>query len=110
MVRKLILPKAIMKKMPRLYELEKTGKPLDEQICHVKYFTPTAQFTWFGIEYDDEGGFFGLTVNGNEKEYGYFYLDYLSTLNVGRPFPLPVERDKWFTPKKVKDLVRGVDY
>lgn len=103
-----LLTKAIEKKMPKLYSTDDVD--LEEKMCLVKYFTPCAQFTWFGIEYDGDGGFFGLTINGDEEEFGYFYLDYLKTLNVGRPFPLPVEREKYFTPKRVKDLVRGVDY
>ena len=40
-------------------------------------------------------------VHGHEKELGYFSLDELSSLKVGG---LPVERDLYFSNKKLSKL------
>ena len=40
-------------------------------------------------------------VHGDDKELGYFSFDELNSLRVGG---LPVERDLYFTNKKLSDL------
>lgn len=109
-----LVTKAILKKMPKLYHYDKQGVKGENMIAQFKLFSPTAGYTWFGCEYDGiaepEEGFYGLMVANGVKEYGYFYLDYLRTLNIGKPFPMPIERDRYFKPTRIGDLKRGVDY
>lgn len=73
-----------------------------DAVAHVKFFTPDAGWTWYLTEYNPttcEG--FGLVV-GNETELGYFSLIEVGDLR--GPLGLPVERDVWFDPTKLRDL------
>jgi len=83
--------------VPGLYETE--GQ--DEPLAVVKLFTPSADWTWYVIEYDGEGTAFGLVV-GFETELGYFSI---SEMEEARgPLGLRVERDRWFEPRPVTRL------
>jgi hypothetical protein len=104
-----ILTKEIRNKIPNLYSQEDKG---DDAIVYVKFFSPSSSWTWYATEgepvFDDDGNeidfrFFGL-VYGLEKELGYlgyFSLNELS--NIKGPYGLGIERDKFFTPKPLKD-------
>jgi hypothetical protein len=93
-----LMTKEIEKKLPKLYSTD--GKKNKKAI--VKYFTPDAQWTWYGIEYDkDTKTFFGL-VCSIEKEFGYFSLDELK--KVKGPLGLPIERDLYFEPTLISEL------
>jgi hypothetical protein len=121
-----ILTKADMKAIPPVYSQEK--KTGGTAVCVVKFFTPDANWTWFVTEGNpivkrpgnDEpieltGGFkdvkpddvvvdwyfFGL-VHGFEKELGYFTLSELQ--KVRGQLKLPVERDRFFNPKMLKEI------
>lgn len=50
-----LLTKEILKRLPKLGE---TGEQSDPTV-QVKFFTPDAQWTWFGIEFDQKDTFFG---------------------------------------------------
>ena len=67
----------------------------------MKYFTPSAQWSWFATEFDGDDTFFGL-VEGFEKELGYFSL---SELKEARgPLGLPIERDLFWQPKTLAEI------
>lgn len=93
----LLLTKANRKALPKLYSQD--GKGMDA-IAHVKFFTPDSNWTWYATEFDGEDLFFGL-VDGFERELGYFSLSELQT--VRGAFGLPIERDRYFTPKPLRD-------
>ncbi len=101
-----LITKEIRKKIPKLYSQDGKG---EDAIAYVKFFDPSGSWTWYASEgepeLDEEGKevdfrFFGL-VYGHEKELGYFTLNQLASVK-GR-FGLVIERDKWFTPKPLKD-------
>jgi hypothetical protein len=91
-----LLTKALEKKLPALRGASGTA--------YVKWFTPDSNWTWYVMEYDPEtGDCFGL-VDGLEKEMGYFNLKEISEIR-GK-FGLPVERDQWFDPTPVEELLK----
>lgn len=94
-----LLTKELRGKLPKLYTTESI--PTDEKVAVVKFFTPDSSWTWYAVEFDGEDIFFGL-VDGHEKEWGYFSLSELQS--VRGPMGLPIERDKFFLPTKIKDL------
>ena len=67
----------------------------------MKYFTPDSSWTWYATEFDGEDTFFGL-VDGFEKELGYFSLSELKS--VKGPMGLPIERDLYWNPRKLKEI------
>ncbi len=84
--------------LPPLYSGEERGM---EALAQAKFFTPDSNWTWYASEFDGEDIFFGL-VAGFEIELGYFAL---SELEAARgPMGLPIERDRYFEPKPLKDL------
>ena len=85
------------KALPELYAQDGKG---EEAIAHVKFFTPTSNWTWYATEFDGEDTFFGLVV-GHDTELGYFSLSELESV-VG-PLGLGVERDRHFTPKTLRE-------
>ena len=93
-----LMPEAVRKKMPKLYEQEKLGT---DAVAYVKYFTPDSSWTWYATEFDGEDIFFGL-VDGFEKELGYFSLSELRY--VKGPMGLPIERDLYWEPKTLREF------
>ena len=80
----------------------------ESETAFVKWFTPDLNFTWYVAEYDPKtGDCFGLVEqqwrNGPEKELGYFNLKEIQDLR-GK-FGLPVERDRFFDPTPLLDLM-----
>jgi len=101
-----LITKEIRNKIPKLYSQDGKG---EDAIAYVKFFDPSGSWTWYASEgepdLDEDGNeidfrFFGL-VYGYEKELGYFTLNQLAEVK-GR-FGLGIERDKWFTPKPLKE-------
>ena len=85
------------------------GRELEcsELMVIVKFFTPDSSWTWFAVSaYQDPESkdvqFFGL-VDGLEKELGYFYLSEIES--VRGPFGLHIERDLYWTPVPLSDLL-----
>jgi len=98
-----LLTQEILSRLPPLYAQD--GKGLDA-IAHVKFFTPDAQWTWYGTEYDPgERIFFGY-VQGLEDEFGYFSLDELQ--EVRGSLGLAVERDLYFKPMPLRAIVEKI--
>jgi len=89
-------------------EIESTLPPLrstdgqgESALACVKFFTPSAGWTWYATEYDPaERLFFGKVV-GQETELGYFGLDELES--VRGPGGLRVERDLYFEPRPLSE-------
>jgi len=93
-----LLPDSIREQWPPLYSNEELG--LNAQAV-VKFFTPDSNWTWYATEFDGEDQFFGLVI-GFEMELGYFSLSELES--VRGPLGLPIERDKFFEPKTLREL------
>jgi len=101
-----LLTKEIQKALPKIGSTKKI--PIEEKTIVCKFFTPDSNWTWYAVEGNKEGDdfvFFGL-VHGFEKEWGYFSLSELESATA--PMGLHIERDKYWEPKKVKDL-KGFD-
>lgn len=94
-----LLTKDVLKKLPPLYSQEEKGL---DAVAVVKFFTPDSNWTWYATEFDGEDLFFGL-VDGFEKEIGYFRLSELKS--VKGALGLPIERDMYFKPKTLKELM-----
>ena len=98
-----LLTEEIRATLPPLRAQEGTADP----IAHVKFFTPDSSWTWYATEGSPEGGdflFFGYVV-GLEREWGYFCLSELES--VRGPWGLPIERDRFFAPKPVSEIIAG---
>jgi len=96
-----LLTEEIRKRLPPLGANDET--PLDEMIAQVKFFTPDSSWTWYAVEFDGEDIFWGL-VQGFEEEFGTFSLSELES--VRGKLGLPVERDKFFRPTPLKELMK----
>ena len=94
-----LLTKELINKIPKLYEQESKGL---DAIAYVKFFTPWSNWTWYATEFDGKDTFFGL-VDGLEKELGYFSLSELE--NIKGPLGLKIERDLYFEPITLKELM-----
>ena len=93
-----LLTQEILKKLPKLYAQEKKG---DNAIAYVKFFTPDSNWTWYILEYDGNDTLFCLT-DGFELELGYVSLAELQSAR--GPLGLSIERDKYWTPKTVREI------
>jgi hypothetical protein len=79
-----------------------------ESMVFVKFFTPDSSFTWYAVSAsrDPQSGdvqFYGLVDSHMARELGYFWLSEIS--KVRGPFGLPVERDLYFTPVPLAELL-----
>ncbi len=93
-----LLDQESQKKLPQLYATEDQG--LDAE-ARVKFFTPDSNWTWYASEFDGEDIFYGLVI-GHEIEFGYFSLSELEQTK--GPLGLPIERDRYFEPRTLKEL------
>ncbi|MBI5928745.1 MAG: DUF2958 domain-containing protein [Chloroflexi bacterium] len=93
-----LLPDTIREQLPKLYANEKLGL---DALALVKFFSADSGWTWYASEYDGEDVFFGLVV-GYEIELGYFSLSELQ--EVRGPLGLPIERDRFYEPKTLREL------
>ena len=85
--------------LPKLYEQDDKGL---NAIAYIKFFTPYSNWIWYATEFDVEDTFFWF-VDGFEKELGYFSLSELKS--VKGPLGLEIERDLYFEPTKLKNLM-----
>ena len=86
--------------LPKLYDQD--NKNLSA-IAYVKFFTPDSNWTWYATEFDGKDTFFGL-VDGLCQELGYFSLSELES--VKGPFGLKIERDLYFVPTTLEELMK----
>jgi hypothetical protein len=100
-----LLTKAILKKLPKLYETENV--PAEEKVAVVKFFNPAGSGTWYGVEFDGEDTFFGYVAGlcPDGDEWGYFSLAELASLRL--PFGLKIERDLYWKPTKMGEVLSG---
>ena len=98
-----LLPVELRKTLPPLYSQESCPTP----IVHVKLFTPDSSFTWFvteGAEQEDgDWLLFGFVI-GLEEEWGYSLLSEIAGAH--GPLGLQVERDMWFKPSPIDQVLR----
>jgi hypothetical protein len=94
-----LIPNNLITAIPNLYSTEDEEDP----ICHIKLFTPDANWTWFITELsiDDNDTCFGYVV-GLERELGYFSLSEIEAIR--GHLGLPVERDLGFTPTRLSEV------
>lgn len=83
----------------------------DELNVYIKFFLPGTGWTWYVVSAskDERTGdiqFFGL-VDGLEPELGYFWLSELNTAH--SPLGLPVERDLYWKPVKLSQVMKEVN-
>jgi hypothetical protein len=102
-----LLTEELRKKLPPLYAQDGKG---GKAVVHVKYFTPSSNWTWLACEGEpvlDESQneidykFFGL-VFGHEREFGYFLLSEIE--EVCGPMGLLIERDLHWQPKTLEEI------
>ena len=97
-----LMPAEIAAALPALYATEHEPDPL----CHVKLFTPDANYTLWATEFDpNQRLLFGYVRNGSDGELGYVSLDELES--VRGPFGLPLERDLYFTPTRLSEVQKA---
>ena len=94
-----LIPDDLISTIPNLYSTEDEKDP----ICHIKLFTPDANWTWYITEFsiEDNDTCFGYVV-GLERELGYFSLSEIEA--VRGQLGLPVERDLGFTPTRLSEV------
>ncbi len=96
-----LMTNQIEKQLPPLYSQENISDPM----CHLKYFTPDAGWTWLILEAEkEEDGdflFFAKVISPMtpEGELGYVRLSELKS--VRGPLGLPIERDLYFKPTRL---------
>ena len=93
-------PDDLKAQIPKLYAQENDK----DATVYMKLFTPWTSWTWFITEGEDQNGdylMFGYVI-GQEREWGYFSLNELSS--VTGPFGLKIERDIHFSPKKKSEI------
>ena len=93
--------KLLTKKLINKFNKIGSQENIEDPIIVAKFFHPFSNYTWYATEYNNETKMFFGMVHGHEKELGYFSLDELSSLKVGG---LPVERDLYFSNKKLSKL------
>ena len=94
-----LMTKAIQTKIPALYATEKMEN--GDKVCHVKFFHPLSNMTWYATEFNPETGMFFGWVKSDFPEWGYFSLEEMKNTKVRG---LGMERDRYFSPKPMKDI------
>jgi hypothetical protein len=102
----ILLPPELEHQLPPLYSTENV--PAEAKIAVAKFFFPAGRGTWFAVEssrQDDDVTFFGYVISplGPDcDEWGYFTLAELESVRV---HGLRIERDLYFTPTPMADLL-----
>lgn len=97
-----LLTAELRAQIPPLYSKEHVR--LEEKMIHAKFFFPAGNWTWFVTEGEEEDGdfrMFGFVIRF-EKEWGYFSLNELESIEVRG---LTVERDLYFTPAPFNEVM-----
>ncbi|MGE4444498.1 MAG: DUF2958 domain-containing protein [Candidatus Altimarinota bacterium] len=95
-----LLTKDLIKDFRKIGNQEEIEDPIF--IC--KFFNPCGPGTWYASEYDEENKIFFGYVDLIHKEWGYFSLGELESLQL--PYGLKIERDLHFTPCRFSDIKR----
>lgn len=104
-----LMTKEIEQRLEKFPLYSQDGKG-EEATIVCKFFCPINSWTWYVLEaerkYNGDYEFFGIVINGHgDREYGYFLLSELQAIKL--PFRMGIERDIYFTPKKVKDVIQN---
>lgn len=102
-----LLTKELLKKIPSFEKNENI--PFDEQIVMVKLFNPCGPQTWYIVAFDSKTNIcFGFVNLGDYEmaELGDFSLTELENLRL--PMGLKIERDLWFDPMKLSEVMEKV--
>lgn len=86
-------------KLPRIADVP------DNPLCTVKLFGGPG--TWWIAGFDPETGDAYGVAEIQEREAGYFNVNEIVDLRIP-PFGLPVERDLYYQPERLRDLI-GLD-
>ncbi len=97
-----LIPNFLEESIPTLYATEEQ----DDPICHIKLFTPDANWTWYVIEFskEDKDICYGY-VQGLVHELGYFSLNELRAIKGS--LGLSVERDVLFKPIPLSQIKKS---
>lgn len=94
-----LLTQELINRLPKIGANETQGV---NALALVKFFTPDGPGTWYVSEFDGVDLCFGLAVI-HVPEFGYFSLRELQ--QVKGMFGLPVERDFYFEPTPLCELL-----
>ena len=94
-----LMTKDLQTQLPQLYSQEE----VDDPKAIAKYFTPDSNWTWYAVEYNPKCKLFYGLVDGFEKEVGYWGLEELEQAR--GPLGLKIERDRYFNPTPLKELM-----
>jgi hypothetical protein len=94
-----LLTKEFRQKLPPLHGQHDKAY---EAVALVKFFLPGSSWTWYASGFDGTDTFFGV-VAGVTVGLGYFSLAELQ--GIGGKSLLPVERDLYYTPKTLGELL-----
>jgi len=95
----MLMTQDLAKIIPGLYKTEESTNPM----VQCKFFLPGTKWTWYVTEYDGEDVCFGFVV-GDYPELGYFTISELES--VSGPLSLRVERDRYFRPVPLKQIMQ----
>jgi len=96
-----IKPAELLDVLPAIGSTDGQGS---DAVALVKLFTPWGSWSWYLTDAARKGDdvlMFGL-VDGHVKELGYVSLNEL--MSVRGPMGLPIERDLYWSPKKLGDI------
>ena len=101
-----LLPRAIRDALPKRLSQEADRDPT----VHIVFYFPFSEWVWFATEgevQDDDFLFFGYVI-GLEREWGYFTLNELGSVNVKG---IKVHRDEEHIPQPLSECLRryGLD-
>ena len=94
-------------------ELKRQLPPLDairhadDPIVHVVFYMPLMDWTWYLMEFDGRGQFYGLE-EGDQVKWGMFSLWELQQLR--GPFGVEIQRDLDFTPTPLSEIPPRYEY
>ena len=104
-----LMPDSIRKQLPKLYSTEK--ELIGDKVAYARYFFPMGAYTAYLLEYDPKSRIgFGAVTMGYGWELGNMSLDEMEEVKI---HGLGIERDLYFTPKKLheiaelEEIVRG---
>ena len=104
-----LITKEIERKAPPLYANENVT-PLGDVVVVAKFFDPTGRYTFYMTEYDsDDRMGYGWVVSPSDPtfdELGYVSIDELK--KVRGALRLGIERDRYFSPKPLREALPNV--
>ena len=96
-----LMPDSIRKQLPKLYSTEK--ELIGDKVAYARYFFPMGAYTAYLLEYDPKSRIgFGAVTMGYGWELGNMSLDEMEEVKI---HGLGIERDLYFTPKKLHEIV-----